>query len=369
MPTENFDFDRLKPEHLSQLSEAEQQQLLTDVKAELVRVEAKAKGTQREAIKKLQAQISRHEAQAAWYEEEQAKLEALFAKRPPEEDTPEQHKARQGLEVARTFFSSGRKMLTLELHGMNEDLAKVTGELAAVAAEVENGAKLADPFATYDWRLASAECDLAAVSLSMFSYEVGHRILAGALGVPRYAQPEADGATSRQATTAALKASGGSRGLSQTPVASGRVATSTLGLDESVPPPVEALPADPLEAEPAVAEDPTADLTDEERPIVDLVSRRIASDSSFEARARTIATQLAEVNWMIRQGRDYLARAARVSPKEAMPILQQAFWTRLNGRIYFLQRLGEQCADDRGLSALFPKIEIPILPFQKSEDE
>ena len=369
MPTETFDFDRLKPEQLSKLSEAEQQQLLTDVKAELARVEAKAKGAQREAIKKLQAQMTRHEAQAAWYEGEQAKLDALFARHPAAEDTPEQRKARQNLEVARTFCSSGRRMLTLELQGMKEDLTKVTGELASVAAEVENGARLADPFATFDWRLANAECDLAAVSLSMFSYEVGHRILAGALGVPRYAQPEADGPTSRQATTAALKSQGGSRSLTPTPVASGRVATSTLGLDESVPPPAEALPSDPLEAEPEVAEDPTADLTDEERSIVAMVDRRLQSDAKFEARARTIATQLAEINWMIRQGRDYLARVARVSPKEAMPLLQQAYWTRLNGKIYFLQRLGEQCADDRGLAALFPKIEIPVLPFEKPEDE
>ncbi len=369
MPTETFDFDRLKPENLSQLSEAEQQTLLADVKAELARVEAKAKGAQREAIKKFQAQISRHEAQAAWYEEEQAKLDDLFARHPEAEDTPEQHKARENLVVARTFFSSGRKMLTLELQGMKEDLVKVTGELAAVAAEVENGAKLSDPFATYDWRLANAECDLAAVSMSMFNYEVGHRILAGALGMSRYAPPEADGPSSRQATTAALKSSGGSRSLTQTPVASGRVVTSTLGLDEGVPAPAEAAPEDSVEAEPAVIEDPTADLSDEERSIVALVAKRLESDSAFEVRARTIATQLAEVNGMIRQGRDYLARVARVSPKEAMPLLQQAFWTRLNGKIYFLQRLGEQCADDRGLTALFPKIEIPVLPFQKPEDE
>ena len=94
MTTAPFDTDRLKAENVSKLDEQGQQRLLDDIKAEVTRLETKAKATQKEAIRKFRQQIARHEAQASWFSGEIKRVEDQLASRSPDDDTPEQKKAR-----------------------------------------------------------------------------------------------------------------------------------------------------------------------------------------------------------------------------------------------------------------------------------
>lgn len=375
MSTNPFDLDRLKAENVSKLNEREQEQLLEDVKAEVARVEALARGAQREAIRKTRQQIARHEAQSAWFSGELKKIEDLLGSRSSDADTAEQRRARALLEHTRTFYRSGRKLLTIQLQDLRENFSKVSAELTG-------GFEVGDPFNTYEWRKASAECDLAALQVMMGQYELGHLVLCSTLGLERF--PAADlvsAGASGPLGAGPLSVSGplrGSRELTSAPAKSGKLAASSLGLEEALPEPGD-LTGDgeaPIAAESVVPrssaaspqDDPKDLLSTDDLAIVDRIGQHLRSNPQIEERCRTLASQLTEINGLIRHARNLASQINALPPKEGVPLLQQPIWNKINGKVYALQRLGEQCADDKVLAMLFPKNEPPVLPFLTQGD-
>ncbi len=398
-----IDLSRLTPEYLGSLSEDQQEALLDELRAELAKVQGHVKGQHREAIKRLQRGVARHEAQLAWFTSQARQIDETLAKVDPDLDAPELKAAVRTLELGQTFYRSGRKLLAIQMQDMRQDLSTIATEITAPF-------EIGDPFNTYEYRRANSEADLAAIQLMMIENARSHKILAAALGVstlPAASEEPEGGATAmleRPLASRTIRPEAGPR--------TKQFAPSSLGLVDGLPPP-EDLPATTLvEPEPEVVEDddsqepvegsdeaelvvpaaePIAEPVAEEQPPaqpeeaaaepeapagpppldeneqkdVAYLEKAFAADHDLKRRSAQIADSLQETNGLIEKCLAYMGHIATSPPAEGVKLLELHIWKKLDGKAYYLRRLPDQVADSAILAKLFPRTEKPTLPFER----
>ncbi|MBM3269802.1 MAG: hypothetical protein FJZ01_19395 [Candidatus Sericytochromatia bacterium] len=405
-----IDLSRLTPEYLGSLSEAQQEALLEELKAELGKVQAHVKGQQREAIKRLQRGVARHEAQLAWFTAQARQIDETLAKVDPAVDAPELRAAVRTLKLGQAFYRSGRKLLAIQMQDMRQDLA-------AIATEITGPFEIGDPFSTYEYQRANAECDLAATQLMMIENARSHRIVSAALGVPTEpatAEEPAGGATAlleRPVASRTIRPDAGPRTKQFGP--------SAIGLVEGLPPPEDLppttviveeepteegapadadagagegasddapapessdAPASPEAAQEAEQVVPAADaapeapgtatlLDENEEKDAAFLQKAFAGDDELKRRAALIADQLREASGLIAKCLTYMGHIATSPPAEGIKLLESHLWKKLDGKAYYLRRLPDQVADSQILSRLFPRTEKPTLPFERQMPE
>ncbi|MBM3273526.1 MAG: hypothetical protein FJZ00_00125 [Candidatus Sericytochromatia bacterium] len=403
---------KLTPEYLSKLSEDEQLELLEELKAELAKVQNKVRGQQRDAVKRLQKSIGRHEAQLAYFTAEARKIdETLVTANATRSDLPEFKKAVRALTLGRTFYRASRKLLAIQMQSLREDLA-------TIATEITGPFEIGDPFVTYDYRRANAEADLAAVQLALIENDRSFRVLAAALGMST--APEAT-ETPSGGGTAILKKPLASREIKEAGPRTKQFGPSHIGLDDGLPPPAD-LPETTMVQEP----DPEPTPFDDGTPIEGMAPGEVAGDSELSAtvpasapesasalesapesespastsattstdaggreydeneqfdidylmsafesddhlkkRAAMLVEQMRDAVALSAKGLEYMGHIATSPPQEGAKLLALDFWSKLNGKSFAMRRLPDQVADSPILTKLFPKRDRPQFPFDR----
>lgn len=363
------------PEYLSNLNEAEQLELLESLKVELAEMLTQTKSKQIEVVRKIQRSLLRHEAQLNWVNSELQGIEDALEAHDSENDNLDQKRARNHLFLGRRFHKASRKMLVLQLESLREDLS-------AAADEIKGEFTTADPFVSYAYRRASAEADLAATQMLMGDINEPHRFLAEAVGVAVMPPEEQPGQGK------ALEGVEASRTIEEKMTSkTGGLGVSEIPLDEDIPPApglgALEIPLEILEAQAAAAarlaeraeagelmyDGEDLEMTEEDRENVQKLKTMLEADQPLLDRATILANLLQEANGTLREAKAKMATLLTLPPTEGARILDEHLWSKLNGRLYFLQRLGDQCADAPLLAMLFPKSELKTLPFERIGNE
>lgn len=380
---EPIDPARLTPEYLASLSEAQQYGLLEELKREVAKAQASVQQQQHEAVKRLKRLIAEHEAQLSFVAGELRDLEEILSNGDTDEGLPARYSARKTLEIGCRFYRSGKKMLALHMHDFRKDLAAVSGELTAPF-------EIADPFATFEYRKACAESDLAALQLLLIEYHRSYRVLCHALGVSTTPDAKMDPRMDAPMGVLPQRASKVIREeLQETKGFPSRYGHSSLGLDETLPESTESGGRAENEPDPsadkaaenfqlgadAAAQNshPSADggtsLDEGEAADVAYLQGILPDDAQLVQELRALVDRLQSAVALEAQGLEVMAQLGTAPPPQAAELVERHLWNKINGAVYSLRRIPDQAEESPILTRLFPQTLKPTLPFDQRSSE